>query len=337
MRALSVSLAVLVLAPAARGANEWHPVATDLLAKEKTGFGGLSGVAVDRATGTLYVCLSDAGVFRSTDQGKTWERHGKGGKDVTKGRTETPGCFQLDPTGKTKQFLLATVYGGPTIIGTTDAAEWRAVDKKCQHVDWCAVDWADKDMKFVLAFKHEAKGLLLRSLDGGKTFDDVGTGYGFGAWVFDSDMAVVALAKGPEKVARDGYVVRTTDGGKTFKPVSKSVPVCLPKPQGDALYWLCLGELIRGTDNGAKWERVSAVPNARYGPIFGKDAKTLFVLTTAGVVESTDGGATWGLPIAVPKELKGVSPLTWLEYDPKNDALYVMKMGSDLYKMSRTK
>ena len=46
-------------------------------------------------------------------------------------------------------------------------------------------------------------------------------------------------------------------------------------------------------------------------------------------------GATWAKPIAVPKELKGVSPLTWLDYDPANDALYVMKMTSELYRWER--
>jgi hypothetical protein len=32
----------------------------------------------------------------------------------------------------------------------------------------------------------------------------------------------------------------------------------------------------------------------------------------------------------VPKESKGAPPLTRLGYDPKNDALHVMMMGSDL-------
>jgi hypothetical protein len=332
MRYLPLSL-LLFLASAARGADEWQPVATDLLAKEKTGFGGLSGVAVDRDTGTLYVCLSDRGVFRSTDSGKTWERHGK---DVPKGRTETPGCLQLDPTGKTKRLLMATVYGGPVIVASTNPdAAWGLMDKKSVHVDWCAVDWTDAEMKFALAFKHESGGLLLLSRDGGKSFSDVGKGYGLGAWAFDADTAVVALAKGKDKPK--GGIVRTTDGGKTFAPVAEYVAVSLPKPQGDALYWLVEGALLKGTEKGAKWEKLSDVKDARYGPIFGKDAKHLFVLTSAGVIESTDGGATWSKPLAVPKELKGVSALTWLEYDPKNDLLYVMKMGSDLYKLPRSK
>ena len=75
--------------------------------------------------------------------------------------------------------------------------------------------------------------------------------------------------------------------------------------------------------------------DGRFGPVFGKDAKQMFVLTGAGVVESTDGGATWCQPIAIPKELKGVSPLTWLDYDPLHDVLYVMKMTSELYQMKR--
>ena len=63
----------------------------------------------------------------------------------------------------------------------------------------------------------------------------------------------------------------------------------------------------------------------------------MFVLTGAGVVESTDGGATWSKPVAPPADLKGVSALTWIDYDPVNDMLYIMKMGSDLYRMERGK
>jgi hypothetical protein len=77
--------------------------------------------------------------------------------------------------------------------------------------------------------------------------------------------------------------------------------------------------------------------DGRYGPVFGRDAKHLFVLTGAGVVESTDGGAAWSAPVAAPPGLKGVSALTWLDYDPTADALYVMKMGSELYVTDRGK
>ena len=153
--------------------------------------------------------------------------------------------------------------------------------------------------------------------------------------MFDGDTAVVALAKSKEHPK--GGLVRTTDGGKTFVPVGEGVAVSLPKPHGDAGYWLVEGALLCGTEKGAKWEKVADVKGGRYGPVFGTEAKHLFVLTSAGVTESTDAGKTWGTPVAAPQELKGVSSLTWLEYVPKNDVLYVMKMGSDLSKLPRRK
>jgi photosystem II stability/assembly factor-like uncharacterized protein len=303
-------------------------VAAELLAREKTGFGGLSGVAIDRATGHIYVNLSDRGVFRSADRGATWDRVGPG---PFKGRTETPGCFQIDPTGRTKRLLLPTVYGGPVLVGS-DKGDWRPEDKASMHVDWCAADWSDPGLKFQLALKHESGGKLLATRDGGATFTEVGPGYGFG-WVFDADTAVVSLAKTKDRPA--GGVVRTADGGKTFTPVADFTPAGQPRWHAGALYWLAGGLLYRTADKGATWEKVGAVKDGRYGPVSGKDAKHLFVLTGAGVVESTDGGATWGAAVPVPKELKGVSGLTWLEYDPMSDALYVMKMGSDLYRLAR--
>lgn len=319
---------LIAFASLAMAAADWQPVTTELLKTEKPGYGGLSGVAVDRATGHIYVEISDRGVFRSTDQGKTWERRGP----VIKGRTETPACLQIDPTGKTKRILMATVYGQPVAVGATDSTDWKTLDKASVHVDWCVADWTDPDLKFLLALKHEANGLLLRSRDGGKTFDDLGKGHG-PAWIFDADTAVVTLAKTREKPK--GALLRTTDGGKTFKTVAEYAPVSLPRPHGDSLYWLADGALISSSDQGATWEKVSELKDGRFGPVFGKDAKHMLVLTGAGVVETRDGGATWDKPIAIPKELKGVSPLTWLDYDSANDILYIMKMTSELYKLPR--
>ena len=327
MRFASLAIAVLI-SPVAT-AQDWQPTTAALIQKEKPGYGGLSGVAVDRANGHVYVNVSDRGVFRSTDQCKTWERVGK---EPFKGRTETPGCLMLDPTGKTKRLVMATVYGVPIVATTTDSGDWRTFDKASVHVDWCSVDWTDPEMKFILALKHESGGQLLRSRDGGKTFDELGKGHG-PAWVFDANTAVVALPKSKDRPK--GSIARTTDGGTTFQPAGDYNPQWLPRPHGDALYWLSDGAIIKTADKGVSWTKLCDLKDGRFGPVFGKDAKHLFVLTGAGIVESRDGGATWAKPIAVPKELKGVSPLTWLDYDPANDALYVMKMTSELYRWER--
>src|SRR5437764_558227 len=144
-----IALIALVLF-AGRAAADWEATTADLVKAEKPGFGGLCGVVVDHATGDVFIDLSDKGLYRSADQGKTWKKHGP----VVKGRTEWPGCLQLDPTGKTRRMLMALVYGEPVGISEDAGENWKLMDKKCAHVDWCAIGWADTDAKFVLALKH---------------------------------------------------------------------------------------------------------------------------------------------------------------------------------------
>jgi photosystem II stability/assembly factor-like uncharacterized protein len=322
---------VLALAAAVR-AGDWQAIPLDQLTKDKPGYGGLSGIVVDHKTGDLYVYVSDLGLYLSTDQGKKWTKLAHG---PTKGRTEWPGCLQIDPTGRERILAAATVYGGPVAAGQLGAdGQWGFVSDKSSHVDWCAVDWDSPEPKLLLALKHESGGALIVSRDGGKTFDEVGKGYG-PAYIFDKDTAVVAEAKTKDKPKPS--LQRTTDAGKTFTPCADYAATALPKWRDGALYWLTDSALIRTTDAGKSWEKLGDVKDGRYGPIFGKEAKQMFVLTGAGVIESSDGGATWSKPVAPPADLKGVSVLTWIEYDPLNDVVYLMKMGSDLYWMEHGK
>ena len=315
---------------------QWRPVVTELLQQEKTGFGGLCGVVVDHERGDLWINLSDRGMFHSGDQGKSWRRVSDA---QPKGRTETPGCWLLDPTGASRRMVTALVYGSPISISDDHANHWKQLDAKSSHVDWCATDWTDREAKFILTLKHEAGGLLLLSTDGGQTFAEVGRGYGTG-WVFDGRTAVVAKVKSKDNPK--AVLVRTTDRGATWQPCGDFNPVgvnsaqALPKWRDGRLYWLTDDGLIVTADQGATWKSLGRVKDAQYGPIFGRDAQHLLVLTKGGIVESTDGGANWSPPLAPPKELKGIGGLSWLEYDPRHDVIYLMKMGSDLYQLRRT-
>ena len=66
------------------------------------------------------------------------------------------------------------------------------------------------------------------------------------------------------------------------------------------------------------------------------DPKHRFAVTDRGVKESTDGGKTWSKPISLPKDFV-VTSQTWVEYDATNGVIYLMKKGSDLYKLARGK
>jgi photosystem II stability/assembly factor-like uncharacterized protein len=319
----------MFLSAAIANTAEWEPMVTDLLKSEKLGYGGLTGVVVDRQTGDVYIWLSDKGMYKSTDQAKTFKLFGM----PTKGRTEWPGCMLTNPSGPLKTWTIALVYGGPIITSTDAGATFAPMDKKSMHVDWVAVDWSDPERKFVLTLKHESGDLLLASNDGGKEFREVGKGYG-PACIFDSKTAVVVrIVPGEPKKPAKRMLARTADGAKTFEKVAdfstKAVPVWF---DGKA-YWLVDGALITSKDNGQTWDQVAAVKNGQFGPIFGKDEKHIFVLTPSGVVITTDGGSTWSPPIPPPKEMKGLGSLSWIAYDVKNGILYLMKMGSHLYRM----
>jgi photosystem II stability/assembly factor-like uncharacterized protein len=326
VRPLSTLLLLFVALPVS--AAEWEAITTELLKAEKPGYGGLCSVVVDHATGDLIVNLSDKGLYRSTDHGKTWAKLGP----VVKGRTEWPGCLMLDPTGKSKRVLMALVYGAPIGLSMDGGATWKQMDKKSEHVDWASIDWTDPDAKFVLTLKHESGGLLMSSHDGGKSFTDVGKGYG-PAWVFDGQTGVVAEMK--SKDHPKPRILRTSDGGKTWDPVGDLNATAMPKWRDGTLYWLSDNALMTTRDQGKTWSKIADIKEAQHGPIFGKDDKHFFVLTKAGIIESTDAGLTWSKPIALPKDLKGVAPLTWFDYDPKGDVLYLMKMGTELFRMGK--
>ena len=53
-------------------------------------------------------------------------------------------------------FSTGIVYGVPISFGTSDKGDWKTIDKATVHVDWCAADWTDPEMKFLLTLKHES-------------------------------------------------------------------------------------------------------------------------------------------------------------------------------------
>jgi len=196
MTCVAAVLMALAAGPAgARTADPpaWQATLGDLVRAEKAGFGGLCGVAVDPATGTVWINLSDRGFYRSDDQAQTFRRCGG---HQPKGRTESPRLPAAGPDRREPP-----PADGPGLRRANQRQRGRrrdvaSLDAQSGHTDWCAADWTDPDLKFVLALKHEAGGLLLASRDRRATFSEVGKGYGPG-WVFDDTTAVVAGGQVP--------------------------------------------------------------------------------------------------------------------------------------------
>ena len=145
-----------------------------------------------------------------------------------KGRTETPGCFQIDPTGKTKRLLMRDrVRRARSRSGRRTSPSGGRSTRPAFTSIGASADWSDPDLKFLLALKHESGGLLLRSRDGGKTFDEVGKGYG-PAWVFDADTAVVHAREEQGASRRADSCARPTAGRLS----SRSASTCRCRSRG---------------------------------------------------------------------------------------------------------
>ena len=130
-----------------------------------------------------------------------------------------------------------------------------------------------------------------------------------------------------EPMLAKSFKADAKDLGISSLVVNRSVGCVFLKVEGKGVYCSAAGA-GRFHPNQMTWEEVCALKT--------EDAKHLFKLTDSGIKESRDGGASWSEPIPPPRDFV-ITAETWFEYDAKHDMLYLMKAGSDLYKLARGK
>jgi photosystem II stability/assembly factor-like uncharacterized protein len=298
--------------------GKWEPISAGVLATVKPGYPGkTAGVAVDPASGDVYMCVPDNGLWKSTDRGATFER--VDGKTIG-GRCETGFALNVDPAGK--RLACFIIYGSSAV--TPDGGQtWTAF--KSSHLDFGAVDWADTGRCF-LALRHESGGMLTRSTDAGKTWADLGKGF-TRVGLFDAKTLVCGKASG---------LVRSDDGGKTWADDSTVTPAGFVMTVRDGVgYWATDKGLLTSSDKGRTWAVQGGPVSCVHGPYCGKTAEHLVVVGKAGFHESTDGGKSWKQVAPLPDGFKagGVGPnYAW---DPVHDVFYASLMGKDTFRWTR--
>lgn len=290
--------------------------------------GETSGVAVDPATGDVYMNVTGSGIWKSTDAGKTFARSDGG---IIGGRCETAYALHVDPAGKRLAcFMLDGKCGWTGDGGQT----WHPFTGVGRNWDFAAVHWSAGDVRHIFAALHESGGQTLTSSDGGKTWDKLFKDPEFdktgGLGIFD-DQTLVYTQKGKG-------IQRSTDFGKTWTQVDERVPlgrvVCVFKGTG---YWLSTEGLLVSADKGATW-KVQGKPaeGASVGPMLDpKNPQRMVVGGPKGIYQTTDGGETWK-PIAgkLPPgfDFPKAGWFTNLAWDPVHDLVYVSKMGKPTYR-----
>lgn len=316
--------------------NTWVDISapvTDQLVKDgkKIGYPGLTaGVIVDPTTGDVYMVICDNGLWKSTDQGKTFARV-DGGK--IGGRTETGYALSFDPAGK--RLACFMIYGA--CASTEDAGKtWNPW--KTNHLDFGVVDWHDTG-KAMLAVRHEAGGVLCMTTDGGQTWanlakvaDTKGNKHYTALGMFETKALMASRGEG---------LFRSTDAGQTWKPVTLEGALANIKLAAPTMtlhksvgYWCTEKGIITSKDKGETWMLMSDV-KAVFGPYFGKDESHLMVVTKDGFQESTDGGKTWKQAAPLPKGFNVGLVGSNYAWDVKGNSFYASSMGKPTFKFER--
>ena len=314
-----LTLGLLGLSLAA-SAGEWVNISDPFTATVKPGYGGpTAGVVVDHVSGDVFMVVSDQGLWKSSDHGKTFARVDE---KAIGGRCETGWALQADPAG-TRLFCFM-IYGGSAL--TTDGGKtW--VKFKTSHLDFGAVDWADTG-KRLLALRHESGGVLTTSDDGGATWKDLEKGFS-GLGVFDSKTFVATKAK-------EKGIFRSTDAGATWTQVSTETPAAAePVVFKGVGYWATGKGILASKDKGATWTELGTPVDASFGPLFGKDENHFVVVGKSGFQETKDCGKSWQIVAPLPAGFNVGRVGPNYAWDANANIFYASTMTTPTFKYER--
>jgi hypothetical protein len=285
-------------------------------------------LAVDPASGNLFVSRWFTGVWMSGDRAATFAR--VDGDKINGGGPFTCYAMVASPEGGKLAVFNMNNNPGPSGYSLDGGKTWESFESVGRNWDYAAVDW---ESKAILALRHEDNGVHL-SADMGKTWTQLELKRGelSGAGLFNANELVIARWNG---------IQRSEDAGKTWAGVSP-LPCTgtLQVHKGEG-YWLCnrrtkekksSAVVVATKDNGKTWQELGqALDDTMFcsGPFFGKDAGHLVVATLKEIVESRDGGATWKKVSDYPADIppfgdhKNGCGFPSLGYDAAGDVFYV--------------
>jgi photosystem II stability/assembly factor-like uncharacterized protein len=330
-------LASIVLSPAVLLAETWTSITASLQERataedtKEIWPGGCAGVVVNRLNGDVTVKVVGHGLWRSSDQGKTWTRLDK---EIISGRDETGWATYTDQNSPQR---LASFSLDGTAGWTIDGKEWRAFTDLGRNWDYGSVDWGAKTPETIVAAKHETDppGEVYVTSDGGGMWkqlpihllNDRGKPSMVGA--MGGDVLIYSRGEG---------IQRSTDLGKTWTEVSKLNPLTRVPVFFNGVHYLGTEKgLLVSKDKGASWDVQGAPVDIWQGPFFGRDENEMLVVNETGIHKTKDAGATWrNVADLKPKEGGFLFTAGWFgcyAWDPVNEIVYASSMGNPVYKL----
>jgi photosystem II stability/assembly factor-like uncharacterized protein len=330
-------LTVLLNNLSAQAADRWTDISSSLLERltnngAKLAWpGGCSGVLVNRTNGDVTIKVVGLGLWRSSDQGRNWERIDG---DMISGRDETGWATSVDQNapGRIASFSLDGSAGW-----TADGLHWKRFTTLGRNWDFGSVDWAAPVPKTIIAAKHETTppGEVYVTQDGGVTWKQLSIHLAGKsdrlsmAGVLDATTLIYSNGDG---------IHRSTDTGVTWTKVSARNPQTrIPVLFRGGHYLGSTNGVLVSKDKGARWQEQGAAVNIWQGPFFGRDEKEMLVIGKDGVFVTKNAGETWKQAASLKPNGRGYSfSPNWFgcyAWDPVNNVLYASAMGNPVYKM----
>lgn len=267
---------------------------------------------------TLYVTTDGlGGVYKSTDGAATWSQKTSGMRYTLVQAM----CFDASHT------LYAAVGWGtyrdiPSIFRSPDGGtSWeslKAVPSPYYMTSvWDIVAHPDSsDLIYVAGMSHyvdteeePTRGLLHRSCDGGKTWEELWMPEDI--WILclaiDPISETIYAGTGGADTSRIYRVYRSTDRGNTWEetsgwqsPGNSIFEIAVDPTSPNRLYAGTGGAVFKSTDYGVNWIPQAVIPIAYTLLIDPNSPNTLYAGSggpyayEGGVYKSTDSGATWG-------------------------------------------
>src|SRR6478672_1108790 len=284
----------------------------------------VDAIAVDpNDTQTILVATDGSGVNRTTDGGNTWQI-GTGGTAALAGRS-----LRFRPDSSSELFLGASSLA---VFRSTDSGDHFVQSSNgISEINLFSVDANPLvSNELALAFQGQNNGGVLRSLDGGVTWDlESAPPTRYSAVRFAPDGRLYAISTGPSTVAQEGLYRRENNG--TWTPLGPNQGPLFESDLSAARFSRNNANLIflggadfggagfegtiwRSTDAGLSWTKVfesaaGTVERVTDLEIIedGTDQKMVAAWNSesgdniGGALRSTDNGASWfdssaGLP-----------------------------------------
>lgn len=281
--------------------------------------------------------VSDGGIFRSEDSGRSWSQIKDSGENISKQEVfeiqfdaEDPGILRIASSGG----LYKSVDGGNGWSIVSDIAPVSA-----ESVRSFAIDPKNPQRMYVASNFQSGRGRILKSKDGG-FYEVYSTTFegdkALGVWIDAFDTSTIYAG------TEEGLFLESKDFGESWrvkKEFNGAVQDLHMVPSDTRIMYAHVGGQVFKTRNqGQSWQDISTSLAAEYGKNFTvlkiaidpHNENRLYIATSSGLLSSENAGASFfqiGLLVA------GEEPkVSAVGLDPRiSDVIYV-GVGSQIHK-----